>query len=207
VPEASDEQPLVEVGVAAAMLPGELESGDQHLVEPFPGGVLVGVIDGLGHGADAAHAAHLACSCLRDQPDAALPDLFSRANGRLRRSRGVVMSLASFRAAEPTMRWLGVGNVEGTLVRAEPDARPPTESILLLGGVVGYQLPRLRPSAVPLAPGDTLILATDGVEHGFAYALDLLRPPQELADGILAAHGRGSDDALVLVARYLGEQR
>jgi phosphoserine phosphatase RsbX len=75
-----------------------------------------------------------------------------------------------------------------------------------LGGVVGYQLPRLRPSEIPVAPGDTLILATDGVEHGFADGLDLLQPPQELADGILAGHGRGSDDALVLVARYLGEE-
>ena len=207
MPEASDEQPLVEIGVAAAALPGEVESGDLHVVEPFRGGILVAAIDGLGHGAEAAEAAKLACSILRDQPGADLPDLFARAHGRLRRTRGVVMSLASFRAARPTMRWLGVGNVEATLLRAEADPRPASESILLLGGVVGYQLPRLRPSEIPVAPGDTLILATDGVEHGFVTGVDLFQPPQELADGILASHGRGSDDALVVVARYLGEER
>jgi negative regulator of sigma-B (phosphoserine phosphatase) len=207
VPEASDEQPLVDVGVAAAALPGEVESGDLHVVEPFPGGVLVAAIDGLGHGAEAAEAAHLACSVLRDRPGGDLPDLFARANAQLRRTRGVVMSLAAFRSSPPTMRWLGVGNVEGTLVRGVSGGGRRTEFILLLGGVVGYQLPRLRPSELAVAPGDTLILATDGVAHGFADGLDLDAPPQELADGILAGHGRGSDDALVVVARYLGDER
>jgi negative regulator of sigma-B (phosphoserine phosphatase) len=198
--------PLVEVGVAAAALPGELESGDLHLVEPFPGGVLVAAIDGLGHGSDAAHAARIACSALRDQPGAELPDLFERSHGRLRRTRGVVMSAASFSAADASMRWLGIGNVEATLVRAKPGAGAPTESILLLGGVLGYQLPRLRPSQTRVARGDTLILATDGVEHGYIEGLDLRLPPPELADRILADYSRMSDDALVLVARYQGQE-
>jgi phosphoserine phosphatase RsbX len=200
VPDAS----LVEVGVAAAALEGELESGDLHLVEPFPGGVLVAAIDGLGHGGDAAHAARLACSTLRDEPGADLSELFSRSHARLARTRGVAMSLASFSAADAAMRWLGVGNVEGTLVRAGHESGARTESIFLLGGVVGYKLPPLRPAQTSVAPGDTLIMATDGVKHGFIEGLDARQPPQELADRILAGHARSSDDALVLVARYRG---
>jgi phosphoserine phosphatase RsbX len=206
VHEPPGDQPLVEVGVAMAVIPGELESGDLHLVEPFPDGVLVAAIDGLGHGADAAHAARLACSTLRDQPGAELSDLFERCHARLRRTRGVVMSAASFSTADASMRWLGVGNVEGTMVRAEPGAGAATESILLLGGVVGYNLPRLRPSRTAVAPGDRLIFATDGVDHGYIERLDLRLPPQALADRILADYSRMSDDALVLVARYRGRE-
>jgi hypothetical protein len=57
---------------------------------------------------------------------------------------------------------------------------------------------------VLLSPGDTLVMATDGVRSGFAADLPLHGSPQALADEILARDGKRTDDALVLVARYLG---
>jgi negative regulator of sigma-B (phosphoserine phosphatase) len=117
------------------------------------------------------------------------------------------MSLASFAESEGRMTWVGVGNVEGTLVRAEAPAGTRPESVMLLGGVLGHQLPSLRPSTTPVAPGDTLILATDGIGGGFLEGIDPAQPPQELAERILSNHGRGDDDALVLVARYRGAGR
>jgi hypothetical protein len=195
---------VVDVGVATLALAGESESGDLHLVEPFPGGVLVAAVDGLGHGGEAASAARLACATLERDPAATLPELFERAHRRLLRTRGVVMSLASFDDRDGVLTWLGVGNVEGTLLRAGAAASPPSESILLRGGVVGYQLPPLRPSRTGLGPGDTLVLTTDGVRTGFLAGLELGEPAQRIADRILADHARENDDALVLVARYLG---
>jgi phosphoserine phosphatase RsbX len=197
----------VEVGAASAALPGEIVSGDLHLVEPFPGGALVGAVDGLGHGGEAAYAALRAVSALEEEPGAPLPMLFARAHARLARTRGAAISLASFDEANDVMSWLGVGNVEGTLVRAQADPRAPTESILLLGGVVGYQLPHLRPSRTEVGAGDTLILATDGIASSFRRSLDQAGTPQEIADRILAKHARASDDALVVVARYRGGRR
>jgi hypothetical protein len=189
----------VDVGVATAALPGQVESGDMHVFAPHRDGVLIAAIDGLGHGSEAAHAARVACSVLEDEPGAELVDLFARCHSRLARSRGVVMSLASFGAGGELV-WLGVGNVEGSLLREGGGS----DAILLLGGVVGYALPRLRPSTTTVEPGDTLVLATDGIHHGFFIGLDAALPPQALADRILAEHGKGSDDALALVARYLG---
>jgi phosphoserine phosphatase RsbX len=109
------------------------------------------------------------------------------------------MSLASF-ATSGELTWLGVGNVEGTLVRSGGG----TDSILLFGGVVGYTLPPLRPSITTVEAGDTLVLATDGIRSGFLQGLDTEVAPQSLADRILADHGKQSDDALVLVACYVG---
>ncbi len=102
------------------------------------------------------------------------------------------------------MTWLGVGNVEGVLLSAGGEAGLARESVLLRGGVVGYRLPPLRPAVLTIRPGDTLILATDGIRGGFVSQLTSGEPPQQMADGILARHGKGTDDALVLVARYLG---
>ena len=102
------------------------------------------------------------------------------------------------------MAWLGVGNVEGLLRRASLRGRPAAETLVLRRGVVGGHLPSLEAWVLTVHPGDTLILATDGIRQGFAE--DLLRavPSQRAADRILARHARGTDDALVLVARYLG---
>jgi phosphoserine phosphatase RsbX len=197
------EDDLIEVSVAEAALPGQSESGDLHVVAPHPGGVLVAAIDGLGHGYEAAQAARTARATLAEDPSADLADLFSRAHGRLARSRGVVMSLASF-GPRGTLTWVGVGNVEGTLARVEEGRIRRCDSILLLGGVVGYQLPKLRPSRTTVEPGDILILTTDGIRAGYVDGLEHVGDTQALADRILGQYAKGGDDALVLVARYLG---
>jgi phosphoserine phosphatase RsbX len=202
--EDPSEQTLLEIGAASATLPGELVSGDVPVVEAFQGGVLVAAIDGLGHGGEAAQAALRAQSVLEDHAGAPLPALFERCHARLARTRGVAMSLAAFHETDHRLTWLGVGNVEAMLLRAEAAPGASSESILLLGGVVGYQLPRLRPSTTQVGPGDTLILTTDGIASGFRYGLSAEGPSQQVADRILSEHRRESDDALVVVARYLG---
>ena len=59
-----DRAALIDWGVATLTLPGERESGDLHLVKPVRAGVLVSVVDGLGHGAAAAAAARAAVAAL-----------------------------------------------------------------------------------------------------------------------------------------------
>jgi serine phosphatase RsbU (regulator of sigma subunit) len=191
---------------------GEAESGDQYLVEPFAGGgeehgTLVAVVDGLGHGVEAAQAAQRAIEVLRGQGGRPVAALIGVCNEALRRTRGVVMNLAAFRPRAGVMSWISVGNVEGVLLRRDgkggvTGAR--REYLLQRGGVVGYQVPALREATVPVNAGDVLIFATDGVRSGFVEGLAVDRAPEELAAGILEQFGRTTDDALVLVARYLG---
>ncbi|HEV2748964.1 MAG TPA: SpoIIE family protein phosphatase [Gemmatimonadales bacterium] len=200
---------LLDWGVAAVALPGEAESGDLHLVRPTAGGVLVAVVDGLGHGAEAATAARLAVAALAPQPHEAPLPLVQRCHEALKGTRGVVMSLALIRRADPSLTWLGVGNVEGILVRADGggETTRARRSLITRGGIVGSELPRLHPEVLPLATGDTLVFATDGIREGFAQELPADATPQQQADHILARHRKGTDDALVLVARYRGHSR
>jgi phosphoserine phosphatase RsbX len=97
-----------------------------------------------------------------------------------------------------------VGNIEGTLVRAEPGEGRQRESVMLVGGVPGHQLPQLRSAEVQISPGDTLVLTTDGIRPGYLELLAGGDPPDRLVERIMDQFGKGTDDALVLVARYVG---
>jgi phosphoserine phosphatase RsbX len=186
---------------------GQAASGDRHLVKPFPDGVLVAVVDGLGHGPEAAAAAALAVRTLESYAEQPVISLVERCHKTLRGTRGAVMSLASYSARESTMAWVGVGNVEGVLLRRPGTLRVGRESLLLRGGLVGTQVPTLTAAVIPVKWGDILILASDGIRREFAGDVIVTDPPQKIADRILAEHGKTTDDALVLVSRYLGRKR
>ncbi len=195
---------LIEWGVAGRPFPGFDVSGDFHLVQHFPGGVLVGVADGLGHGEEAAKAAGISGAILAGCAGEPLDSAVQRCHEGLRRTRGVAMSLASFNAQDSTMTWTGVGNVEGLLLRNGAAAERKKEHLISSGGVVGYQLPSLRHTVLSLDRGDVLVFATDGIDCDFNRALNPTNDPQTTAENILSRFARKSDDALVLVARFLG---
>ena len=115
------------------------------------------------------------------------------------------MSVASFNLSCGQVAWLGVGNVDGVLLRCSFTRVVAEVPMLLRAGVVGFQLPSLDVEVVPVSAGDTLIFATDGIHRDFARGLARNNPPQKAAEKILARYARATDDALVLVARYLGD--
>lgn len=201
--------PLVlEIGAAGAPAQGETESGDRQLIRPLAGGVLLAVVDGLGHGRDAARAATVAIEALSASNGLDVVELLRECHEQLVLTRGGAVTLAWFAGDGSHLSWLGVGNVEGILVRAPTHTSPGArQSVMLRGGVVGYRLPKVASTAVPVAPGDVLILATDGVDPRFAENLPLTVSAQQLADEILRRHRRPADDSLVVVARYGGLAR
>lgn len=196
--------PLVEYAVAKFVLPGQCESGDHHLVCCNQSGILIAAIDGIGHGEEAANAAKTAVSILKAGADEPVISLVERCNEGLRSTRGVVLSLASIDPEHGMMTWLGVGNVQGVLMRAGAQKGSVQEVLLLRGGVVGSQLPALQAAVLPIAKGDTLVFVTDGIRSEFVEGLSALESPQRAADKILKQHSRGNDDALVLVVRLTG---
>ncbi len=198
---------IIEWGVASATLPGQTESGDLYFLKESSDNVLAGVVDGLGHGKEAAIAARMTIETLQQHPEESVITLLQLAHEKLRTTRGVVLSLASFNARENMMTWLGVGNVEGILFRADANAVPPRELVPLRGGVVGYQLPQPFASVVQISPGDTLLFFTDGIRSGFHESKKICSdPPDKIANDIYWRYGKGTDDALVLVVRYRGVQ-
>jgi len=194
--------PAIEWGYASRARPGQATSGDLPVVKAFPGGVLIAALDGIGHGDEAAAAARAAGAILAAHAADPITALFQRCHEALRATRGVVMSVASLDVSRGLIKWLGVGNVEGVLLRKR-SVNAAEESLLLRAGVVGLRLPSLSIDTVPVFEGDTLILATDGIQSSFARGLAESQGPSRAAESILAKHGKTNDDALVLVVRFL----
>jgi negative regulator of sigma-B (phosphoserine phosphatase) len=195
--------PLIDHAVAARGL-AAAASGDHALVLANAAGMLLAAIDGLGHGVEAEEAAVAAAAALAAAPDAPAVELMERCHEALRQTRGAAMTLATLDAAAATMTWLAVGNVEGVLLRAGEDGSGETLYVQQRAGVVGLRLPPLRAATLALRNGDVLILATDGIRNGFEAEAQRNAPAQRIAERILARHGRSSDDALALVARWRG---
>jgi phosphoserine phosphatase RsbX len=195
---------VLERGMAGLAYEGERRSGDLAVFAVTERGGLVAVIDGLGHGDAAADAAEAAAEIIHTRSDDPPQGLLDRCHAQLRRTRGAVMTLAWFDLQARTMEWTGVGNVEARFVRAGAGTGARFDSPVVLGGVVGYNLPQVRLATLPLEPGDAVVLATDGVAADFSVSLTSGVAAQALAERVLARHGKGTDDALVAVVRYLG---
>lgn len=195
----------LEWDVAAAAMPGETLLGDCSVVAFAEEHVLLAVVDGLGHGAKAADAAQAATRTLKHSGGQDVASAVLDCHRALVHTRGAALSLASIDCRAHTVEWLGVGNVEARRLRfAEP--LPVTDSLLLRTGIVGHELPRLTPQTMSVSRGDLLIFATDGIRRDFADGLMPAGSCREIAQRILRERALGTDDALVLVARYLGRR-
>jgi negative regulator of sigma-B (phosphoserine phosphatase) len=197
--------PLV-IETAAMTKEGEEISGDRACVSQCDGGVLVSVIDGLGHGGEAGEAAQRAAAVLEDEAIGLnVTTALQRCHAALRGTRGAVIAVAAFPADTAAMDWLAVGNIEGILVRAGAGSRPRSgrEMIVQRPGIVGHHLPPLRSATLPVQAGDTLIFATDGVRREVAQAASGRRTRLAgSASVLLEEFATGDDDSLLLTARY-----
>jgi phosphoserine phosphatase RsbX len=192
----------IEWSTAAATMPGETESGDRYWAGAVANGMMFAVLDGLGHGREAAAASDIAIATLERHVGDPLIELLRRCHESLRGTRGVAMSLAVFNTENAILTWIGVGNVEGTLLRR--GAGLPSNKLLLRNGVVGIHLPILRAGELTVQSGDILTMVTDGVTAESPLRVSMDGRIESMADGILASACKGTDDALVLVARYRG---
>ncbi len=190
---------------AVAERPMDIESGDRSFVAITEIGMTIAVLDALGHGKGAADTARTALAALHRHAALSPESLVRACHADMLGTRGAAVSLAFFPFAEPTMQWLGVGNVSGFFYCSRLAGFSP-QSLLLSGGVIGYILPPLRNALVDVHSGDLIVLSTDGIDEVYAddpFLADACPgcDPQEIADYLLRRYGRKNDDALVLVAR------
>ena len=198
-------QQSIEWSVASRALPGQAVSGDLHLVTCWDGGALCAVVDGLGHGDEATLAARYAVQELEAHARESVTALVQHCHRALRQTRGAVMTIVSLDTYSDTLTMMGIGNVETVIVRPTARSAATRESVLLRGGVVGYQLPPLQTTTVPVMMGDVIVFATDGVREDFPELIDPAAPLPQIVDKIMAQKFRGTDDGLVLACKYIGK--
>ena len=107
----------IDWGHAALVMPGQTRSGDRCVIAIADGTALIAVIDGIGHGEEAAAAANAAALVLETSPNESLRTLFDRCHAQLRATRGAAMTVARFESHGRTLDWLGTGNIKTVLLR------------------------------------------------------------------------------------------
>jgi hypothetical protein len=136
------------------------------------------VVDGIGHGDEAADAAIRVIAYLEGHHKDPLIPLVKACHENLKDTRGVVMSIALVNARYNTIQWLGVGNVGAVLLRGNPGIVSQQEHIIMRGGVLGHSLPTLQTSFHPLTQGDIIIFTTDGVAEAFTRDVMKTKRPE-----------------------------
>jgi len=195
--------PFLDWAVAGRPMAGQAVSGDLAAVQVTRSRCVIAVIDGLGHGPEAAAAAALAAGVVERHRAEPLEAMLLLVHEHLGESRGAAATLAIVDGDTGRMDWLGVGNVDGMVIRADQAARPHTSGVFLCRGILGYQQPNIRPQEpIQLHDGDVVVIATDGVRGDLAADVRHDTPVDRMATALLDAHATPDDDALVFVARF-----
>jgi serine phosphatase RsbU (regulator of sigma subunit) len=196
----------IEWARAGRPLPGEYTSGDQGIAIGIgDDAALFGMVDGLGHGPDAASAALSAVDAVKRASSERLEVLVQLCHRVLDGTRGVAMTLARIDFAASTLTWTGVGNVTAELVAKAPTGIHLRSTARLTGGIVGYRIPEIRPAQVlSIRPGDLLVMSTDGIAEDYLEHIDFAASAVVIAERLLAKHAKETDDAMVLAARHRG---
>lgn len=187
----------MKIGAKRRPLPGERVCGDASVVARDGPRTTIGVCDGLGHGEKAASAADSFCLLVRETHTATLLEILRAADKALRGSRGVAATLLRFDSEKNSLAFVGVGNVR---VRAQ--AQTPITPIPR-PGFVGGNCGRPQQFIYDVVPGDLIAVFSDGVSSRFDLkAYCNMGEPQEIAEAVVADHGKQSDDAICVVIRY-----
>ncbi|KZS83349.1 stage II sporulation protein M [Mycobacterium persicum] len=196
----------IEWAVAGRPRPGEHTCGDLPIAVQIGGdAALFGVLDGLGHGPEAARAARIAVKVLDDARDERLEVLIQLCHRMLYGTRGVAMTLARIDFSAGGLCWTGVGNVAANLVAKAISGVRISSSVRLTAGIVGYRVPEVTPAkVVPIRAGDLLVVASDGITDDHLDHIDFAASATAIAEQILVKHAKDTDDAMVLAARHRG---
>lgn len=191
---------------AGRPLPSQYTSGDRGIAVGINDeAALFGVVDGLGHGPEAATAALRAVDTVKAASAERLEVLIQLCHRTLEGTRGVAMTLARVDFAAGTLTWTGVGNVTAELVAKAPTGVDIRSSVRLTAGIIGYRIPEIKPAqVVSIRAGDLLVMRTDGIAEEYLQHIDFAAPAVAIAEGLLSKDARETDDAMVLAARHRG---
>lgn len=187
-------------GAVAVPMVGEHVSGDAWCYGNWPGGWTAMMADGLGHGPNAAEAAHAAVRCFSGKAQTPPADMLAEMHAALRPTRGAAVSIAQVDPVAGQVTFAGIGNVAGALFGLDGAVRRMVSN----NGTVGHIAKHMREFVYPIAQATLLVLASDGLLTN--WRLDgypgLLRSHPTLIAGVLYRDfSRGRDDVSILACR------
>lgn len=189
----------VQLSAVLAPYPGETECGDSWAFSAAERGPTLLSVDGSGHGPHAANAGKMAVSAFEEYGKGDLIRLMEAAHRMLAPTRGAAAAVARVDTAERVVRFVGVGNISGSVLSAGS-----VKKMVSHNGTVGHLAPRIREFTYPYQGRVTVILHSDGISTKWdldAYPGLGESHPSLIAGILFRDHRRKNDDASIVVMR------
>lgn len=190
----------VEISSLVIPKPGEQLCGDGVYYKLTKEKLKLFVGDGLGHGPEAAKAVGEAIQVFKNSQEDSPVDIIRQVHHSVRKTRGLVASVAVFNFKEKKWRICGVGNV-AIKVHSFVNAK----NYVSHNGIIGHNIPNtMKDQEVPYEPHQTLIFCSDGIKTRwelFKYPGILKNDLSVLTAALYKDHTRNTDDASVVAVK------
>jgi anti-sigma regulatory factor (Ser/Thr protein kinase) len=192
----------LEIRALCVNKPRETECGDGYGVKHTASGVIIFFGDGLGHGPKAKEAIDLAREFLSSCNESEPVEILRQMHQNIRRTRGLVGTIAVCDLKANQWRICGVGNI---LTRLYSGIE--FKNYMPYNGTIGLNLPSsMNASTLPVESNQHLIMSSDGIQARWdlsKFHSILKYDNTVLAAAIYKDFSRGTDDASVLVAKVI----
>ncbi|BBK31618.1 anti-sigma regulatory factor (Ser/Thr protein kinase) [Stella humosa] len=188
------------IGAIVVPKAGELVSGDSWAVRPDGRSLCCMMVDGLGHGPQAAEAAAVAVAQFEAATDIDPAAILERIHLAMRATRGGAVAVLAIDTEVGSVRFSGVGNIAGVLLSAG------MRRMVSHNGTAGGIAQRIRAFDYPRPARAVAILHSDGLSANWTidtYPGLASCDPTLIAGVLFRDQERGRDDAAVLVVKEL----
>jgi anti-sigma regulatory factor (Ser/Thr protein kinase) len=178
---------------------GEEVCGDAWTLVQGRGRLVLLVVDGLGHGRDAAVAARAAVAAAERNAARNAAELLETVHAALRPTRGAAAAVMLLQPESELCTICGVGNIAAMIRSAGR-----TRSMVSHNGTLGHQVHKMQEFSYPFPRGSLLIAHTDGIATHWdlaAYPGLEARHPAIVAAALCRDFDRGRDDLTVVALR------
>jgi len=189
-------------GVVCVQKPGEPVCGDAWAVLQGRGRLVVFVVDGLGHGPDAAAASRVAIETLQKTAQRDAADIMDAVHNALRPTRGAAGAVALLQPESELCTYCGIGNIAASI-----RSNGSTRSMVSQNGTLGHQVRKIQEFQYPFRKGSLLVMHSDGIATHWdlaAYPGIEMRHPAFVSAALFRDHNRNRDDLTVLALRNGG---
>lgn len=197
-PRGARSSPL-HLGVVCLPKDGEVACGDGWTCIAHGRLRVLFVVDGLGHGADAAAAARAALAVVAKHSNRGPADILAAVDAALRSTRGAAASVAVLQPDAGLCAYCGVGNIAASI-----HANGAARSMVSHNGILGHQVRKIQEFQYPFPRDALCLIHSDGLAT--RWSLDAYpglepRHPALIAAALYRDHSRRRDDVTVVALR------
>ncbi|SEW36940.1 ATP-binding protein [Chitinophaga arvensicola] len=180
--------------------PGLDICGDGFYYDISPKFIRLFLGDGLGHGIEANKAVVAAGQAFESCTESSPKEIIRYINTEVKRTRGLVGTVAVFDREQKVWRICGVGNINTKII-----GNTSNKTYMPYNGIIGLNVPNsLNVQEIPHENGQHIVLCSDGIKSRW----DLVKHPGILrydltiaANTIIKEFSRNTDDMSVAICR------